>query len=328
MVTLRQYRVTLLVFFASFKPCAFYIFGHHRSNTSQESRETIAQIMTNSVIVNVMVMTAGKQRLLEALKSQRHMPDNSTFFYQGDDMMLRAVTVGNWCVLFLIAVVGVVWLSEAHAQDDSDESVRVGNVVTVTDQWLLSLTSGQKNFYKTLRAMSGRQWSDGLPFDRLHGLFASRQVDCIVAEAPVEPADTIASVHKVRFEMMMFARTGEALLRDDSVTVGYLATLPRMKLPLAQNIEWYGLRTIKQGIDLIGAGRIDVLIAHASLFEDDASIARLPFPPVHVIELAVVCHDTLKNRDFIAAFDARLRSVHEGSGNTGTAIPTNRVGVS
>ena len=206
--------------------------------------------------------------------------------------------------------------------------MRVGNVVTVTDQWLLSLTSEQKNFYKTLRAMSGRQWSDGLPFDRLHGLFASRQVDCIVAEAPVEPADTIASVHKVRFEMVMFARTGEALLRDDSVTVGYLATLPRMKLPLAQNIEWYGLRTIKQGIDLIGAGRIDVLIAHASLFDNDPSIVRLPFPPVHVIELALVCHDTLKNRNFIAAFDARLRSVHEGSGNTGTAIPTNRVGVS
>ncbi|MBV17733.1 MAG: hypothetical protein CMO05_09715 [Thalassospira sp.] len=215
-----------------------------------------------------------------------------------------------------------------RAQDDSEESVRVGNVVTVTDQWLLSLTSEQKNFYKTLRAMSGRQWSDGLPFDRLHGLFASRQVDCIVAEAPVEPADTIASVHKVRFEMVMFARTGEALLRDDSVTVGYLATLPRMKLPLAQDVEWYGLRTIKQGIDLIGAGRIDVLIAHASLFEDDASIARLPFPPVHVIELALVCHDTPTNRDFITAFDARLRSVRDDSGNTGTAISTNRVDVS
>lgn len=72
--------------------------------------------MTNSVIVNVMVMTAGKQRLLEALKSQRHMPDNSTFFYQGDDMMLRVVTVGNWCVLFLIVLVGIIWLSEARAR--------------------------------------------------------------------------------------------------------------------------------------------------------------------------------------------------------------------
>ncbi|WP_276653911.1 hypothetical protein, partial [Thalassospira lucentensis] len=296
-------------FIASFKPCVFYIFGHHRSNTSQESRETIAQIMTNSVIVDAFDMMAGKQRLLEALKSQRHMPDNSTFFYQGDDMMLRVVNVGNWCVLFLIVLVGIIWLCEARAQDDSVESVRVGNVVTVTDQWLLSLTSGQQNFYKTLRAMSGRQWSDGLPFDRLYGLFESRQFDCIVGEAAIEPAETVASVNKVRFEMVMFARTGEALLRDDSVTVGYLATLPRMKLPLAQDVEWYGLRTIKQGVDLIGAGRIDVLIAHASLFDDDASIARLPFPPVHVIELALVCHDTPTNRDFITAFDARLRSV-------------------
>jgi hypothetical protein len=87
-------------------------------------------------------------------------------------------------------------------------------------------------------------------------------------------------------------------------------------MPFAQPVEWYGLRTIDQGADLVRIGRIDVLIAHRNLFKGDRLLEAMPFPPVRVVELTLVCHDTPRNREFVLTFDLRVEAAlkrHEQS---------------
>ncbi len=187
--------------------------------------------------------------------------------------------------------------------------VRVGNVARITPEWRKDLSQSQLRFYDTLVSMKNVELNDGLPFGRLSGLYKRRELDCVVDRSFKLSEGYIASSHDIRFEMVIFGRQGENLFDRNVVTVGYLATLPQFPLPFVQPVEWYGLKTIQQGADLVRIGRIDVLIAHREMFADDSVLEVMPFPPVRVVELTVQCHDTPKNRNFLSAFDRRMNSL-------------------
>ncbi|MBX2830079.1 MAG: hypothetical protein KTR23_02690 [Rhodospirillales bacterium] len=185
-------------------------------------------------------------------------------------------------------------------------TVKVGNVASVTSEWRATLTQQQRNFYEALLYAPGIEWNDGLPFDRLVGLFESRELDCMVAETFRIRPGVAFSENSILFEMVIFGRRGDNLLAKNTLTVGYPATLPQFEMPFSQPIEWYGLKTLKQGGELLKIGRIDAMVAHSGLFDGDRAIDRMPFPPVHAVELNLQCHDTPRARAFLSTFDARL----------------------
>lgn len=193
------------------------------------------------------------------------------------------------------------------------QSVRIGNVARITDEFRSRLSDGQLKFYDTLMSAPGIVFNDGLPYGRLVELYKREELDCVIDQTHLPTPATIFSSHEIRFEMVIFGRRGENLFDRNVVTVGYLATLPQFPVPFVQPVEWYGLRTIQQGAELVKIGRIDVLIAHAGMFRDDPLIETMPFPPVRVVELTLQCHDTPAARDFLAAFDRQMNLVRERS---------------
>lgn len=232
-------------------------------------------------------------------------------------VFLRSLLIGALLVFGVNGLAGIV-VSNANATGASVSSgvsvpVKVGNVASTTPEWQSRLTDSPFIFYDTLISAPNIEWNDGVPYDCLVSLYESGDLDCIVGPTYFPREGKVFSAYDIRFEMVMFGRRGEFLLKRDTITAGYLATLPRFDLPFVQPVEWYGLRTIQQGTDLIKIGRIDVLIAHNGFFDGDRVIEEMPFPPVHVVELTVQCHDTPSARTFIAAFDARLRQEYENS---------------
>ena len=232
-------------------------------------------------------------------------------------VFLRSLLIGALLVFGVNGLAGVV-VSDANATGVSVSSgvsvpVKVGNVALATPEWQSRLTDSQFIFYDALISAPNIEWNDGVPYDRRVGLYESGDLDCIVGPTYFPREGKVFSDHEIRFEMVMFGRRGESLLKRDTITVGYLATLPRFDLPFVQPVEWYGLRTIQQGTDLIKIGRIDVLIAHNGFFDGDPVIEEMPFPPVHAVDLTLQCHDTPSARTFLAAFDARLRHEYDNS---------------
>lgn len=202
---------------------------------------------------------------------------------------------------------------ERQAGAQVTQSVRIGNVTRITDEFRSRLSDDQLKFYDTLMSAPGIAFSDGLPYGRLVELYEREELDCVIGHMQLKSPATIFSSHQIHFEMVIFGRRGENLLDRNVVTVGYLATLPQFPVPFVQPVEWYGLRTIQQGEELVKVGRIDVLIAHADMFRDDPELETLPFPPVHQVELTLQCHDTPTTRDFLAAFDRQMDLTRERS---------------
>jgi len=149
---------------------------------------------------------------------------------------------------------------ETPKSDIKEGPVKVGNVALVTPEWRETLTQQQRGFYEAMLYSPNIEWNDGLHFDRLLGLVESREIDCMVAETVRIQPGMIFSKNSILFEMVIFGRRGDNLLARNTVTVGYPATLPRFEMPFVQPIEWYGLRTLKQGGELLKIGRIDVVV--------------------------------------------------------------------
>lgn len=215
-------------------------------------------------------------------------------------------------LLLPVALLFVAIITPARADDSQKtlvspyDRVSVGNVAVVTPKWLSTLDANQRSFYDALISAPNMIWNDGVPFDRLMGLYGSGDFDCIVGESLRPIPGAIHSNYDIRFEMVIYGRRGENLFNRNVVSVGYLATLPKFLLPFEQPVEWVGLRTINQGADLVKIGRIDVFIAHGGLFDNDPELQTAPFPPVHVVDLTLQCHDTPLNREFVTAFDQRI----------------------
>ncbi|NIY76233.1 hypothetical protein HED22_11325 [Thalassospira sp. HF15] len=201
------------------------------------------------------------------------------------------------------------------------EEVSVGNVAVVTPRWLSTLDNAQRTFYDALITAPNIIWNDGVPFDRLMALYHNSEFDCIVGESLRPIAGSVHSNYDIRFEMVIYGRRGEDLFNRNVVSVGYLATLPKFNLPFEIPVEWYGLRTIDQGADLVKIGRIDLLIAHAGLFADDPELQTVPLPPVHVVDLTLQCHDTPLNRDFLFALDQRIHQLRNDNNDPDMLTP-------
>ncbi|MHC8492702.1 hypothetical protein ACTU44_08305 [Thalassospira sp. SM2505] len=236
--------------------------------------------------------------------------------YLHGGVMVLILSFRTVALTIVVIVCGVFSITTTMASEPAPSGanrahIRVGNVVHVTPTWLSTLSSQQARFYNVLVASPDMDWHDGMPFDRMMSLYDQGNLDCIVAEGYRALEGTIISRHDVLFELVIFGRTGDTLLDRNVITVGYLATLPKLEMPFAQPIEWYGLRTIRQGAELVRVGRIDVLVAHAGLFDEDPLIEQMPFPPVHVVVLTLQCHDTPENRSFLSSFDRRMDTERE-----------------
>lgn len=233
------------------------------------------------------------------------------------------LTSGSVCqrpALIALVLVAIMALSvkmsfadETPAGVQVAQGVRVGNVARITDEFRSRLSDVQLKFYDTLMSTSDIVFSDGLPYGRLVELYERKELDCVIDQTHLPTPETIFSSHDIRFEMVIFGRRGDNLFDRNIVTVGYLATLPQFPVPFVQPVEWYGLRTIQQGAELVKVGRIDVLIAHAGMFRDDPLLETMPFPPVRVVELTLQCHDTPATRDFLTAFDRQMDLIGERS---------------
>lgn len=209
--------------------------------------------------------------------------------------------------------IAVLLVPGAAQADEVKAPVRVGGVAEVTREWLATMQKHQSDFYGTLAFDMGIDWHDDIPFDRLKEMYGANLLDCIVTNVIYLETGMVHSTHKARFELVLFGRADDSLVGKRVVTVGLLATVPYVDLPLTQEIQWYGLRSFDQGAELVKAGRIDLFIAHAGLYDRDPMIEEvMALPSIRLLELAVQCHDTPSNRAFLKSFDASLSRIeHE-----------------
>lgn len=206
--------------------------------------------------------------------------------------------------------VAVVLMSGDLRADEVETPVRVGGVTEVTRDWLATMQKHQSDFYGTLAFDMGIEWHDDIPFDRLKGMFAENLLDCVVTNVIYLDPAMVHSTHTTYFELVLFGRPDDSLIGKQVVTVGLLATVPYVDLPLNQEIRWYGLRSFDQGAELVKAGRIDLFIAHTGLYDSDPMIAEvMALPEIQVLELGVQCHDTPSNRAFLKSFDESLSRI-------------------
>ncbi|MCC9625999.1 hypothetical protein LPB41_30385 [Thalassospira sp. MA62] len=202
--------------------------------------------------------------------------------------------------------------SRISAQDIPHESdVRVGNILVYDAKWRATLNDRQRLFFDLVYAAAGTGWIDGLPYTRLISLYQQQKLDCIVAGRPGPQTGKIISTNNVNFTLKLFTHAGKEWTRHAPpsarpLIVGHLATLPNIALPLERKVIWYGIHSFDQGLALVKAGRIDLLIADEARFDNDPVVQPLGKFPIRVVDMVLQCNDSVKTRNFISQFDQRF----------------------
>lgn len=204
-------------------------------------------------------------------------------------------------VLLCLAVV-----SETKAQQNT---LRIGAHVSLDNQWAKHTAPENRNFVATLKAHTQSGRIETLPNDRLYHLYETAQFDCILTGGWPHDDPQLRSKRALIFEVRLFTLSNNDLTTQDQVLVGRMKQFPPPALPLENAmIDWMPLQNLKQGFDLLRAGRIDALIADPSHVHNGpdgihADIMAADLPPLRRFAVPLMCHDTAHNRNFIEMLD-------------------------
>lgn len=186
---------------------------------------------------------------------------------------------------------------------------RIGAHVSLNNQWARYTTPANRNFAAALQARTSSGSIETLPNDRLFHLYRSGELDCILTGGWPHDDPQLVSKHALSFEVRLFTRKDVALGSKDQVLVGRLKQFPPPPLPLPDTmIDWVALQNLKQGFDLLRAGRIDALLADPSHVQNAPGaphdgIVAADLPPVRRFDVPLLCHDNERNRHFLDILD-------------------------
>ncbi|MDP2697452.1 hypothetical protein [Thalassospira sp.] len=208
---------------------------------------------------------------------------------------------------YLFVIMGILGLPGA-GQGQAAE-IRIGATIPFDAEWENVASPEQRRFIAALRdpALSGV--IETVPHNRKREMYADHKLDCILTADWVKRDVDIVADKTIRFVLRLFTAPGMDLnARGPAVSVGFLAHTPRPPLSILRDVEWYGLRSIRQGVDLLAAGRLDAIVADEShVFPtppyQGGLVIVAPLSPVQVVALLLICHDTPANRHFVARFD-------------------------
>lgn len=215
-----------------------------------------------------------------------------------------------WLLIFGVSyVVGMV---KAVAM----EPVHVASTISFEQSWMSHALADQRRFVSVLSSQTRPVIFDVVPLNRYDDLMTTAQTDCVMSAFPADFANVIVANHRIGFELKLFGRKGVPVDRLDRVEIGHLANIPKPPVPLQAELSWNDVRSIEQGMELLDARRIDVLIADSThiRMHKNLEIVDLNYAPVRIVELALVCRETASLREFVNGFDeAMAKDKFEGS---------------
>lgn len=197
-------------------------------------------------------------------------------------------------------------VAEAQAQQ---ENIRIGAHVYLDDRWAKHTSPENRNLVTTLKAHAKSGNIETLPNDRLYHLYQSRKLDCILTGGWPHDDPQLRSKRGLTFEVRLFTLSDNDLTKRDEVLIGRMKQFPPPSVPLEQAmVDWLPLQNLKQGFDLLHAGRIDALVADSSHVQNDPGdihqdIIPADLPPLRRFTVPLMCHDTADNRNLIEMLD-------------------------
>lgn len=216
----------------------------------------------------------------------------------------------------LLVLVGGVFSVVGPTRAVADEPVHVASTVGFEQSWMSHALPDQRRFVSVLSNQKRHVIFDVVPLNRYDDLMTTEQTDCVMSAFPAEFGNVVVAKNAIAFELKLFSRKGIPLNRLDVVEIGHLANIPKPPVPLSGQLRWHDVRSIEQGIELLDARRLDVLIADSThvRMHENSQIVELNYPPVRIVELALVCRDTVPLREFVNGFDtAMAKDKFEGS---------------
>lgn len=208
---------------------------------------------------------------------------------------------------FWLLICGVVYLVNI-AKADAEEPVNIASTVSFEQSWMSHALPDQRRFVSVLSSQTRPVIFDIVPLNRYDDLMTAAQTDCVMSPFPDEFANVVVANYRIGFELKLFGRKGVPIDRLDRVEIGHLANIPKPPVPLQAELNWNDVRSIEQGTELLDARRIDVLIADSThiRMHENPEIVELNYPPVRIVELALVCRDTAPLRKFLDGFDEAM----------------------
>lgn len=215
-------------------------------------------------------------------------------------------------LIFFGGVLYVTGIAKAVAENP----VHVASTIGFEQRWMVHALPSQRRFVSVLSTQSRSVIFDVVPLNRYDDLMTGAQTDCVMSPYPSEFRNVIVAKHGITFELKLFSRKGVPVDRLESLEIGHLANIPKPPIPLEAQLQWHDVRSIEQGIELLDARRLDVLIADSThvRMHENPQVVELNYPPVRIVELALVCRDTASLREFVDGFDAAMdKDLLEGS---------------
>lgn len=216
----------------------------------------------------------------------------------------------------LLMLVGGVFSVVGPASAVADEPVHIASTIGFEQSWMSHALPAQRRFVSMLSSQTRPVIFDVVPLNRYDDLMTASQTDCVMSAFPAEFANVIVANYRIGFELKLFGRKGVPVDRLDRVEIGHLANIPKPPVPLQAELNWNDVRSIEQGMELLDARRIDVLIADSThiRMHENPQIVDLNYAPVRIVELALVCRETASLREFVKGFDeAMAKDKFEGS---------------
>lgn len=224
-----------------------------------------------------------------------------------------------WRAKLLVVISTIALLHGVGARADGlpvSDVVTVAATISFGSEWLIHAQKDQHEFITTLRQQERPVRIDMAPRNRLFELIDSGSVDCILSATQTPIKNTFKAEHRIVFKVELFQHRNADLNRLPLARIGLLAHLPKPTVPLTAELEWYPLRSIEQGVDLLAERRLDVIIADRTRIAmvGNKRIVSSGLPAVRMSKLALICRDTKSLRDFVDGFDRSFRLPKNASG--------------
>ncbi|WP_156111576.1 hypothetical protein [Thalassospira australica] len=127
--------------------------------------------------------------------------------------------------------------------------------------------------------------------------------------------NTFKAQRRMIFQVELFKYKGIDLNRLPVVRIGLLANMAKPDVPFSGEVDWYPLRSIDQGVNLLANRRLDVIVADGTRVAMTGTnvVVSAELPVLRYSEIALICRDIPPLRDFVQAFDRSVALVKPGT---------------
>ncbi len=186
-----------------------------------------------------------------------------------------------------------------------DAPVLVGASISFSPEWLSHAQKDQREFIVALRGQKRPVKIETIPRNRLHELMDEAKLDCILSSTTRPMKDTFKAQRSIVFKVELFKSKHVDLDRLPAIRIGLLANLAKPEVPFSGKVDWYPLRSISQGVQLLASRRLDVIVADQTRVAMTGTnmVVSAGLPVLRYSEIALICRDIPPLRDFVQAFD-------------------------